>query len=43
MFQADTLEPDNKWMPVGTVGHARPLMFDTTHGSWVSTLREHLM
>ena len=39
MFQADTLAHDNKWMPVGTIGHARPLMFDTTHGSWVSILR----
>jgi hypothetical protein len=35
MFQEDALEHDDTWMPVGTIGHARPLMFDTTHGSRV--------
>ena len=39
MFQADVLEDDNKWIPVGTIGKARPLVFDVSHGSWISILR----
>ena len=39
MFAADALTHDDKWMPVGTIGHSRPLMYDTHAGSWVSILR----
>ncbi len=39
MFDGAVLADDEKWMPVGTIGHARPLLFDTSHGSWISVLR----
>ncbi len=39
MFQAGVLDDDRAWMPVGNIGHSRPLMYDTTHGGWVSILR----
>jgi hypothetical protein len=38
MFDADALRHDARWMPVGTIGHSRPLMYDTHTGSWVSIL-----
>lgn len=39
MFDADALRQDARWMPVGSIGHSRPLMYDTHAGSWVSILR----
>lgn len=39
MFQGDVMTLDDKWMPVGNIGHSRPLMYDIHHGSWVSILR----
>lgn len=39
MFQADVLEHDRTWMPVGTLGHSRPLVYDTRNGGWISLLR----
>lgn len=39
MFQGDVLEHDEKWMPVGNIGHSRPLMYDTKAGGWISVLR----
>ena len=39
MFDGNALEDDEKWIPVGTVGKARPLLFDVSHGSWISILR----
>lgn len=39
MFDGDVLADDAKWMPIGTVGHTRPLMFDISHGAWISVLR----
>ena len=32
MFQGNVLEHDNTWMPVGTIGHSRPLIYDTRNG-----------
>ena len=39
MFQGDVLEHDKTWMPVGTLGHSRPLVYDTRNGGWISLLR----
>jgi 2,4'-dihydroxyacetophenone dioxygenase len=39
MFDGDVMADDAKWMPVGSIGHSRPLMFDIRHGSWISVLR----
>ncbi|MGE0313439.1 MAG: 2,4'-dihydroxyacetophenone dioxygenase family protein [Lautropia sp.] len=39
MFAADVLELDDKWYPVGTAGHTRPLLFDLSHGSWISLFK----
>ncbi len=39
MFDGDALAHDDKWMPVGNIGHSRPLVFDVANGSWISLLR----
>ncbi len=39
MFDGNVMEHDEKWMPLGDIGHSRPLMFDISHGSWISVLR----
>ena len=39
MVQGDVLKDDNTWMPVGDIGHSRPLVYDTGAGSWISILR----
>lgn len=39
MYQGGVLEDDDKWMPVGNIGHSRPLMYDTKNGGWISLLR----
>jgi 2,4'-dihydroxyacetophenone dioxygenase len=39
MFQGNVLDHDDKWMPVGNIGHSRPLMYDTKAGGWISVLR----
>ena len=39
MFQPDVLADDKTWYPLGQIGETRPLIFDVSHGSWVSILR----
>ena len=39
MFQGNVLDVDEKWMPLGNIGHARPLVYDTKNGSWISILK----
>lgn len=39
MFDADAMVLDSKWYPIGTLGHVRPLLFDTANGGWVSLLK----
>ena len=39
MFQGDVLDDDKTWMPLGTIGHSRPLVYDTNTGAWISLLR----
>lgn len=39
MFQGNVLEHDRTWMPVATIGHTRPLLFDIKNGGWISVLR----
>ena len=39
MFHGDVLEDGPEWAPVGTIGHQRPLVYDTSNGSWISLLR----
>ena len=39
MFDADAMVFDNKWYPIGTLGHVRPLLFDVKNGGWISLLK----
>ncbi len=39
MFQGGVLDDGPAWMPLGTLGHSRPLVYDTKNGSWISVLR----
>ena len=39
MFQGDVLNHDKTWMPVGAIGHSRPLLYDIKNGGWISILR----
>jgi 2,4'-dihydroxyacetophenone dioxygenase len=39
MFAPNVLPMDDKWYPVGDAGHTRPLIFDLSHGYWISLFK----
>lgn len=39
MFVPDILEQDETWYPVGKAGFTRPIIFDLSHGGWISLFR----